>query len=442
VNKKLLLIFLLIFLSNCSLDTKSGLWDSDKTPEVEQKDLKKEVFKKAVVKKIEINEKLKIKTPLKFIKNNLNTKSTNNDGLFNYNNEIKKKSKYKFSRIKNLKEFDLETIVNGQDIIFFSSKGTILKFDKNFKIIWKKNYYSKNEKKLEPKLFFASNENVLIVVDNIAKYYAIDIDSGKLLWSKTNIISFNSEIKIFKDNFFVVDYDDTLRCYSLKDGKELWNYQADKSLIKSSKKLSLVISDDKVIFNSMSGDITAVNIDDGNLEWLASTVNDSVRSRRLNLKMASLVASTNSILSSSNNSFYSIDIKSGVTNWKQNINSSLRPTIIKGIQIPNSSNDFIFTITDDGFLVILDYLTGEIVRKNYLLNDIKKSKKKKIIPTGFIVGLDSIYLSTNKGKLLTVNINNGKIKNLIKVHNNKITRPFIITNNLYVIKDDAIVKLN
>ena len=442
MNKKLLLIFLLIFLSNCSLDTKSGLWDNNKTPEVEQKDLKKEVFKKTVVKKIEINEKLKIKTPLKFIKNNLNNKLTNNDGLFNYNNEIKKKSKYRFSRIKNFKEFDPETIVNGQDIIFFSSKGTILKFDKNFKIIWKKNYYSKTEKKIEPKLFFASNENVLIVADNIAKYYAIDIDSGKLLWSKTNIISFNSEIKIFKDVFFVVDYDDTLRCYSLKDGKELWNYQADKSLIKSSKKLSLVISDNKVIFNSTSGDITAVNINDGNLEWLASTVNKSVRSRKLNLKMASLVASTKSILSSSNNAFYSIDIKTGVTNWEQNINSSLRPTIIKAIQIPNSPNDFIFTITDDGFLVILDYLNGEIIRKNYLLNDIKKSKKNKIKPTGFIVGLDSIYLSTNKGKLLIVNINNGKIKNLIKVHNNKITRPFIITNNLYVIKDDAIVKLN
>ena len=442
MNKKLLLIFLLIFLSNCSLDTKSGLWDNNKTPAVEQKDLKKEVFKKTVVKKIEINEKLKIKTPLKFIKNNLNNKLTNNDGLFNYNNEIKKKSKYRFSKIKNFKEFDPETIVNGQDIIFFSSKGTILKFDKNFKIIWKKNYYSKTEKKIEPKLFFASNENVLIVADNIAKYYAIDIDSGKLLWSKTNIISFNSEIKIFKDVFFVVDYDDTLRCYSLKDGKELWNYQADKSLIKSSKKLSLVISDNKVIFNSTSGDITAVNINDGNLEWLASTVNKSVRSRKLNLKMGSLVASTKSILSSSNNAFYSIDIKTGVTNWEQNINSSLRPTIIKAIQIPNSPNDFIFTITDDGFLVILDYLTGEIIRKNYLLNDIKKSKKNKIIPTGFIVGLDSIYLSTNKGKLLIANINNGKIKNLIKVHNNKITRPFIITNNLYVIKDDAIVKLN
>ena len=134
MNKKLLLIFLLIFLSNCSLDTKSGLWDNNKTPEVEQKDLKKEVFKKTVVKKIEINEKLKIKTPLKFIKNNLNNKLTNNDGLFNYNNEIKKKSKYRFSKIKNFKEFDPETIVNGQDIIFFSSKGTILKFDKNFKI--------------------------------------------------------------------------------------------------------------------------------------------------------------------------------------------------------------------------------------------------------------------------------------------------------------------
>jgi hypothetical protein len=42
------------------------------------------------------------------------------------------------------------------------------------KIIWKKNYYSKIEKKLKPILNFSINK-ILIVTDNIAKYLCLDI---------------------------------------------------------------------------------------------------------------------------------------------------------------------------------------------------------------------------------------------------------------------------
>ena len=34
-------------------------------------------------------------------------------------------------------------------MIFFDNKGSILKFDENSKLIWKKNYYTKSEKKLK-----------------------------------------------------------------------------------------------------------------------------------------------------------------------------------------------------------------------------------------------------------------------------------------------------
>ena len=40
----------------------------------------------------------------------------------------------------------------------------------------------------------------------MAKYYAINIDTGELLWTKTNIVPFNSQIKIKDNVFYVVDY--------------------------------------------------------------------------------------------------------------------------------------------------------------------------------------------------------------------------------------------
>ena len=105
-----------------------------------------------------------------------------------------------------------------------------------------------------------NDKNILIVGDNIAKYYALNLNNGELLWSKNNLAPFNSQIKIYKDKFFIIDFSNTLRCFSIKTGKEIWNIKTENSLIRSQKKLSMVIVDDLLYFNNSIGDISAVNI--------------------------------------------------------------------------------------------------------------------------------------------------------------------------------------
>ena len=107
--------------------------------------------------------------------------------------------------------------------------------------MWKKNYYSKSEKKLKPKLNFALAGQNLLITDNIAKYYSVNINSGKLNWSKNNNYPFNSEIKKNKDKIFVIDYKNTLRCLNVIDGSECWNLQTEDSFTISNSKFSLII---------------------------------------------------------------------------------------------------------------------------------------------------------------------------------------------------------
>ena len=62
----------------------------------------------------------------------------------------------------------------------------------------------------------------VINIDKLEKYFTdIFLITGDLIWSKNNFAPFNSQIKIYKDKFFIVDFSNTLRCYSLKNGKEL-----------------------------------------------------------------------------------------------------------------------------------------------------------------------------------------------------------------------------
>jgi len=434
VNKILGLLLIFLLITNCSLDKKSGLWSKNSKIDIEKDLIITELFEDEKTLSKELNSNLKIKLKSNLTNNNFTNNLSNNNGRVNYNGNLKNISRYKFSSIDNFDQFEPEIVFDNNNVIFFDNKGSILKFDEFSKLIWKINYYKKTEKKLKPILTLVNDQNNLIVADNLAKYYAIDIKTGELLWVKNNIAPFNSQIKIYKNKFFLTDLENILRCYSIKDGKELWNVKTDTAFIKSQKKLSIIIFEETVVFNNSIGDISAVDVDTGKLLWQIPTQNSSIYESAFQLKTSDLIVFNKSILFSNNkNEFFSIDIDTGTLIWTQKINSAVRPTAI---------GNLIFTVSNEGFLVIIESQTGNIVRITSIFDRIKQKKRSKILPVGFIVGEKNIYLSTNNGRLIIVDVSTGRSSSMLKIDNEKISRPFILNKNLFIIKDNAIIKIN
>ena len=438
MSRIIFIYIFVIFLSSCSLNSNSKFWSSDKKIDKEilinNSYKKKEILKDEQVFKKEFNENLKIKIDNKVELNKTLINYSNNNGINNFNSNLKKSSRYKFSKIKNFYNYEPEIVFDKKNIIFFDNKGTILKFDENSKLIWKKNNYSKSEKKLNPVLQFAKNNQYLVVADNVAKYYLLNINSGEILWSMNNVAPFNSQIKIFKDKFFIIDYSNTLRCFSIKNGEELWNVKTDNALIRSQKKLSLVIVKDTILFNNSIGDINAVNIDTGELLWQLPTQSSLVYESTFSLENSDIITDNkNLFFSNNNNQFFSIDISTGSFNWKTKINSSLRPTNIANI---------LLTISIEGYLFIIDKNNGNIIRSTYLFDVFKEKKRALIKPTGFVVGNEKIFISTNNGRLLIADLSLGKTETVLKIDNDKILRPIISNEKLFIVKDNAIIKLN
>ena len=123
----------------------------------------------------------------------------------------------------------------------------------------------------------------------------IDIETGNLIWSKNSSYPFNSEIKKYKKNFFIVDYKNTLRCFNIKDGSECWNMQTENSFTISGSKFSLIIVNNLVIFNNSIGDITAVDIDSGLISWQLPTQSSSIVNKTYKFKNSKLVSDGKSI---------------------------------------------------------------------------------------------------------------------------------------------------
>jgi outer membrane protein assembly factor BamB len=433
VNNFFKYFILLILLNNCSLDTKSGIWTDKKNITPQKNNISKIFIKDQPLEK-ELNPNLKIILSSKLINNSFSNNLTNNNGRVNYDGDLKKVSKFKFSKINNFKYNEPQLIFESDNLIFFDKKGSIIKFDSKSNIIWKKNYYKKNEKKLKPFLIFGQNSETLIVADDTSKYYAINLIDGNLLWSKYNSSPINSQIKTHKDKFFMIDFNNVLRCFSIKSGNELWNIKASNSFIKSEKKLSVIVVNNVLYFNNSTGDITAVEIATGKMLWQTPTQNSTIYENTFLLQTSNIVANNEMLIFSNNkNKFYSINLKTGGLNWTQKINSNLQSSIV---------NDLIFTITNEGYLTIIDSKTGNIIRITDIFSLIKNKKRKKINLVGFIVAKNNIYLTTSHGRLFIIDIESGKTKSILKIANNKISRPYILNKDLFLIKNDSIIKLD
>ena len=426
---KFILIFLVLTFS-CSLNPNSNFWTKTKKTEID-KTFTKTLFKNAEPNKNEFNPNLKIKLPKvksKSIKYNLN-----NDGFFSDIISNKNFSKFNFAKIENFSDFETEILINKNNLFFFDNKGNIIKFNKKSEIVWKKNYYSKAEKKNRPILFFASDNNNLFVADTNANYYALNIENGNLKWKKKHTSSFNSQIKIKNEKVFVVDMENNLRCFSLKNGEILWSVPTELTIVSSQKKQSILLVNDTIMFTNSIGDLTAVDFYNGDIIWQSPTQPLGLNNN-MTLRNSEIISDEKNVyLSNNRNEFISMDINTGVIKWKQNINSEIRPVII---------SDYLVTISNEGLLIILDKNNGNIIRINDLLKNISDKKRNKYFPAGFVVLNEKLYLTTSNGRLFIINFLNGKVDNVIKLSKNKLQRPVYFNKSIYVAKDNSVIRIN
>ena len=427
---RIFIFFLLsLIFTNCSLNENSKIWNKKNKIKAD-KNIKIIFDEKKIVYK-ELNNNVNLNLSKIDIKNKI-LDDKNNFGVQNYSGKLKKIKNYKFSKFKYKNKIDFTPLFLKDGIIFFDNKGSIIRFDNNQKIIWKKNYYSKFEKKNNPKLSFAMLKKKLVVVDNLSNTFLINLENGNLIWKKRNNYPYNSEIKISNDRFFVIDLKNVLRCYFIKDGSECWNYETEKTLTITNAKNSLLISENVVYFINNLGDLTAIDTSSGALMWQLPTQSSDIKNSTYDFKNSKLVSEGKSIFFSNNkNEFYSIDLKNGAINWINNISSSLTPILIK---------EFIITVSDNGYLFVIDKEKGNIIKIKDIYKIYKDKHRKKIKPIGFSISQDKIYLSNDDGKLIVLELKTSNVLKVEKIAQNILSKPFLYNNNLFIIKNGAVVQ--
>ena len=314
------------------------------------------------------------------------------------------------------------------NIFISDDTGTVFSINQNGKIQWKKNIYKKIYKKIYKNLTFSIYKNNIYVADNIGFIYCISLDTGKLVWIKNHGIPFKSKMKTFDDKVYLINQDNRLLAFNIKDGSVIWDIRSISSFIKSQNFLSVALSKKgDVIASGTSGDLFKVSAINGNVNWSINTLDSLLAHSTDFFSSSDIVIGDENIIFSTENSIFSFDLNGGFINWTKNVSSVAAPII---------DNDNIFFVTENGYFVIANIGTGEIISSTNILKILKKKKQSTKI-TGFIMGSGNIYSVTMNGYLIVSSASSGKTEKFKKIGDRITSSPIISNGKLFIYTENS-----
>ena len=436
------ILFIFLVLQQCSFDNKTGIWKNDESiieskqnndtfREFKKISVSEETFKETII----IDDNFNFKLPLPV--NNFEWKDifydqTNNYKNFKYNNlnQIVFKSK-KLSRYK----VNNYILFEENNLIFSDQKGSIFTFSINEnKIISKFNFYKKKYKKVEKKLNFIVDKNIIYIADNIGYLYAYNYTTNKILWAKNYKIPFRSNIKILNDKIMVSNQNNSLYFFNKKNGNLLKLIPTEETIIKNQFVNNLSTNNVNALFFLNSyGSLYSFDIETMKTNWFIN-LNQSLDLNPSNLFFGNqIVNNKKNIVISSNKNTYIIDIKTGSIMYKKNFSSVIKPIIL---------NNYVFFVTTNNLIIAMNLSNGKIIYSYDINEQVAKfinTKKKNVQFKNFILANNEIIVFLKNSYILSFNVD-GKLKYVRKLPSKINTQPILIDNSiLFLDKKNKII---
>ncbi len=440
---KLFLSFvLIIFISNCSFDDKTGIWNNDNPNKLKKNDLfaefktlssQSDEFKEIIPLNKNYNPSfLKQKTNISW--NDIFYSSTNNSINFNYlglNNLILKSKKISSHDIMNHK------LLNNNIVILATSKGDLIFYSlDNERVINKFNFYQKKFKKIPKKINFITLNDIVYVSDNLGFLYAFDYLSNKIIWAKNYKIPFRSNLKLYKNKLIAANQNNILYFFNKNNGDVLKFIPTEETIVKNQFVNSLSINENYSYFLNTYGSLYSINNKTMKIIWFIN-LNQSNDLNPSNLFLGNQIVNFNKkIIVTSNKFTYIINKENGVIDFKFNFSSLIKPV---------ANNDNAYLISKNNLLICLNLKSGKILYSyniNEMISNFLKIKKKKAKFKTLVIAGDKINIFLSNSYVLKIDAA-GKLTDIVKLPRKIKSFPIFSQNNLiYLDKKNKISVIN
>ncbi len=422
-------MIVLLILNSCSFDDKSGIWQNENQVS-EKEDFVFKDFKKISSsnsnfdKIIPIDGKLKIK---------IDKPISNYSWKDNFYNDGNNSKNFKYSDInkivlktKKLTKYPInEYILFENNNLFVNDKNgniIIYSLEKN-SIIEKLNFYKKKYKGIEKKLNLIIEKNIIYISDNIGYIYAYNYETKKFLWAKKFKVPFRSNLKLSSDKLIAASQNNDLLVIDKFNGNLKKLIPTEESKINNEFINNLALSDEEIIFLNTYGSLYSVSINGLKLNWFLN-LNQNIDLNLSNIFFGSkIIYHEEKIFVSNNDNFFILDNKSGSVIAKKNFSTLFKPLAI---------NNYIFLVSKNNFLILMNSNTGDIVYSYDLVEKVAKftnSKKRKLDIKNLIFVNNQIFLFLKNSYLLKLDLKS-EIQDIIRLPASLNSQPIFINDSL------------
>ena len=432
---------LLIILSSCSFDNKTGIWQN--RDEINSK--KEDRFKgfetlytetKSFDSIIEPGNNLEIiLDPIQ-----LNLKWTdeyykNSNNLDNFNYKGLNESIFKSRKLSRYKTKG-RVLYDNQKVIVTDDKGNIIVYSiEDQTIILKYNFYKKKFKKIKKILNIIIEDNIIYVGDNFGYLYALDYVNRKLLWAKNYKVPFRSNLKIKDKKILIADINNSLYLINKENGEKLKVIPTEETIVKNNFINSLVSSKDSFFYLNTYGSLYSIS-NKGEIKWFIN-LNQALEITSTNLFYSNpIILHQDKLIVSTDLYLYIVDSNNGSIFSKVAITSLLKPV---------ASGENLFLITKDNLLVCINLNTNKITYSIDISQNIANfldTKKKSINIKSLAIINNDLFLFLDNSYLVRFS-SVGKIKNINKLSYKLHSFPIFVNESiLYLNNKNKLIIIN
>lgn len=375
---------------------------------------------------------VKIKIPRQKDNNswdNISANDNQNSGNFAFDGNFKKRTILSYNYHLSAKNRLIYSPVIADD------KAYVLDYDGILRAVNLKTNKQIFKKRIFPREYFKNFQNAKIsyfdgkifAVLGSNKIAAVEAENGKVLWSRivssVTVSTPSSDGKLV----YITTNDNKTYAFSTKDGALEWTHFGINKNMAILGSANPVIYKNYLLSSYSSGELYAINKDNGQTIWSADlNANKTISSDfYLNDIDATPIVENDIVYAIGNGAVMgAIKISNGDFIWKKELS---------GISDLWLAGDFLYTINNDSKLLAVYKKTGGIKWMTQLPDfKNKKKPKTKYIYNGVTMAGNTLIITSHDGKLITVNPLDGEIIKEAKLGGNNYHNPVMANNAIYI----------
>ena len=270
-------------------------------------------------------------------------------------------------------------------------------------LIWTKLLKDENDEEINFTGGLSAANETLFITSGIGNIYALDFKSGNEIWKKNILTQISSPPVVSNNKIFITTDDNQLVVLDTLNGDEIWSHSGNIEDVSIIGGVNPAIKNGIVYVTYSSGEIYALNENNGTIQWYDNIGGSGILSDGLitDIQSPPVIFDEELYVSSFSGTFAAFNAISGERIWELNL-PTINPIIIAG--------KYIYLLDTNNKLYCIEKKAGKII---WVVQLKQKFDDKDIVWVGPILTSNRLIFASSEGKIISLSPYNGKMLSLV-----------------------------